>query len=173
MGKNLYFLDNRVHKWVKDFPHQENEEWEKFAKLSFNNTTKNDEKAESNNSSKKAIAMKNIQIPIMLGTNLLNNKKDVVKSAKSIIFKQEMKRLFFSPSQGKKRYMYILGNFNFLGYKPYSLSVLIDTGATICSCIWNVLPSKKWMLMKSPIFVKGIETKIEYKAKKCSNLDEQ
>jgi hypothetical protein len=87
---------------------------------------------------------------------------------KFIIFKQEMKRSFFSPSQGKKRYMYVLGNFNFLGYKPYSLSALIDTIPTICSCRWNALPSEKWMLMKSPIAVKGIdgkEIKIEYKAK--------
>jgi hypothetical protein len=79
-----------------------------------------------------------------------------------------MERLFFSPSQGKKRYIYVLGNFNFLGYKPYSLSVFIDTGATICSCRWNALPSEKWTLMKSPIAIKGIdgkETKIEYKAK--------
>jgi hypothetical protein len=27
---------------------------------------------------------------------------------------------FISPSQGKKRYMYVLGNFNFLEYKPTS-----------------------------------------------------
>ena len=112
----------------------------------------------------------------MPGTNHLNNKKEEVKSAKIYHFQIGNEEIIFSPSQGKKRYMYVLGNFNFLGYKPYSLSVLIDTGATICSCKWNALPSEKWMLMKSPIAVKGIdgkETKIESKAKKCCNLDEQ
>lgn len=69
--------------------------------------------------------------------------------------------------------MYVLGNFIILGYKSYSLSALIDTGATICTCRWNVLPSEKWMLMKSPIAVKGIdgkETKIKYKAKNVAKF---
>jgi hypothetical protein len=65
--------------------------------------------------------------------------------------------------------MYVLGIFNFLGYKTYGLSILIDTSATISSCRWNTLPSEKWMLMKSLITtVKGIdgrETKIDYKEK--------
>lgn len=35
LGKNFYFLDNRVHEWIKDFPHQEKDDLEKFAKLSW------------------------------------------------------------------------------------------------------------------------------------------
>ena len=58
--------------------------------------------------------------------------------------------------------------FNFAGYKPYSLSVLIDTGATVSSCKWNAIPKEKWALMKHPILVTGIDgnhTSIQFKAK--------
>jgi hypothetical protein len=58
--KNLYFLDNKVHEWTKDFSHQENG-WEKFTRMSFRalRNTEQDE-AKSNSSNKEAIAMKNV-----------------------------------------------------------------------------------------------------------------
>ena len=76
--------------------------------------------------------------------------------------------IIFSSSQGKRRYTYVLGTFNFVGYKPYSLNVLTDTGATISSCKWNAIPKEKWTLMKHPILktrIDGNHTSIQFKAK--------
>ena len=70
LRKNIYFIDNRVHKQKKDFPHQENE-WEKFTRMSLSiprNIIKQEDEAES---SREPIAMKNVQIPIMPRTNYL------------------------------------------------------------------------------------------------------
>ena len=76
--------------------------------------------------------------------------------------------IIFSPSQGKRRYTYVLGTFNFAGYTPYSLNVLIDTGVTVSSCKQNAIPKEKCLLMKHPILVTGIDgnhTSIQFKAK--------
>ena len=76
--------------------------------------------------------------------------------------------LFFSLGQRKRRYTYVLGTFNFSGYKSYSLCVLIDIGVTINSCKWNAIQKEKWKLMKHPILVTGINgnhTSIQFKAK--------
>lgn len=48
--------------------------------------------------------------------------------------------ILFAPSQGKKRYTYVSGEFKFANYKPYSLCSLIDTGAIVCACRPNALP---------------------------------
>ena len=112
-----------------------------------------------------SIGVKNVQIPILPGTNFQN---DEIKSASIYHFQTKNDFIIFSPSQGKKRYTYVQGTFNFAGYKPYNLSVLIDTGATISSCKWNAIPKEKWMLMKHPILVTGIDgnnTSIQFKAK--------
>ena len=86
-------------------------------------------------------------------------------------FQTKNDEIIFSPSQGKKRYTYVMGTFNFWGYKPYTLNILIDTGATICTCKWNAIPKEKWVLMKHPILVTGIDggnTEIQFKAKNIS-----
>jgi len=77
-------------------------------------------------------------------TNYLKEKEEEVK----IVNKKKKKNQFqvgnegiiFSPCRGKKRYMYVLRNFNFLEYKPYRLNVLIDSSrATISNCRWSAL----------------------------------
>ena len=111
--------------------------------------------------------MKNIQVPIMPGT-LFQEEEEELKSAHIYHFQSKNDEIIFSPSQGKKRYTYVQGTFNFAGYKPYSLCILIDTGATISSCKWNAIPKEKWTLMKHPILVTGIDgnhTSIQFKAK--------
>jgi hypothetical protein len=66
LGINLYFLNSRVHKWIKHFPDQENDNWENFARMRFNipKNVQQDE-TKNNSSNQKPIAMNNVQIPIM------------------------------------------------------------------------------------------------------------
>ncbi|XP_059663376.1 uncharacterized protein LOC132309041 [Cornus florida] len=94
-----------------------------------------------------------------------------LNSAKFFHFRTGKDEFLIAPSQGKKRkYTYVNGILNFKGYKPYSLCVLIDTGATTSCCHYNALPSEKWQQMKHPIGVQGIDAEaplnvIQFKAK--------
>ena len=109
----------------------------------------------------------------MPGTNFEKEKErnEIIKVCEMYHILTKNEDILFAPSQGKKKYTYVLGEFQFAGYKPYSLCSLIDTGATVCACRPNALPPEKWTLMKHPINVTGIkgkDIKIEHKAKKVA-----
>ena len=144
-GRNLYIQNRRPSTSV------------------FERDFKNNEASSSNN---RNIAVKNVQIPILPGS--LFKEEEEIKSACIYHLQTKNDEIIFSPNQGKKRHTYVQGTFNFAGYKPYSLSVLMDTGATTSSCKWNAIPKEKWNLMKNPILVTGIDgnnTTIQFKAK--------
>lgn len=172
-GNNLYFRDKRAQSsknWQLEFPHRLSLQ-ENRPPLVINN----DSESEKNND--EAIALKQVQIPIMPGTNYEKEKEkekernEIIKLCEMYSIPNGNENILFAPSQGKKKYTYVLGEFKFTSYKPYSLCSLIDTGATVCACRPNALPPEKWTLMKHPINVTGIkgkDIKIEHKAKKVA-----
>lgn len=130
-----------------------------------------DSKTNENKEESEVIALKQVQIPIMQGTNYEKEKErnEIIKVCEMYHILTRNEDILFAPSQGKTRYTYVLGEFKFAGYKPYSLCSLIDTGATVCACRPNALPPEKWTLMKHPINVTGIkgkDIKIEHRLKK-------
>ena len=169
-GSNLYFRDKRAQSrnWQLEFP----------TKVSLHETKppqviNSDSTTVENNKETEAIALKQVQIPIMPGTNFEKEKErnEIIKVCEMYHILTKNEDILFAPSQGKKKYTYVLGEFQFAGYKPYSLCSLIDTGATVCACRPNALPPEKWTLMKHPINVtciKGKDKKIEHKAKKVA-----
>ena len=123
----------------------------------------------------KSIATKTVQIPIRLGSGSTSSK------GKGLLNTDELKTFaiyhqtfidddeyIFSAKQSKKKYLYVQAKFYFPFYKPYTLDVLLDTGATTCCGRWQSLPTEQWIKLKTPIPAIGIDghpTFLEYKAK--------
>ena len=77
----------------------------------------------------------------MLGTTYKKHLEEN-KSAHIYHIQTKSDEIICTPNQGKKKFIYILGIFNFAGYKPYNLNVLVDTGATVCSARWK---QREWV----------------------------
>ena len=144
-GNTLYFRDTRLAASRKSISYDPGE-------------------GTSGSKDKEPIGIKTVQFSVLPGSRKLEEQK-------SIRFEQmefDPETIFFSYNQNKRRYCYIEITFEFLGYKPYSLHALIDTGATSSVCQPNAIPKELWQRMKNPIASRNANNTtslMEYKAK--------